>query len=210
MFFCVVFYPHIFISIKQSNRNLYFIISHFTLYYCIPIKNSQLYMYKIIIIYPLTAKVVGAPQMISQPVSSIFPCSPLPFGTWRTPGLSISWCCLHTSSPVCLVFFPLSLCLARWFWPDLINGRHDHTTAACVSLRWSEGLWVVQLPAGSWHRLPSWYNGLWMRCLVACIFFLFNYFNLCVNATGLVCHRLGLLDTDLHAVGCGGFVETLN
>ena len=75
MFFCVFFYPHIFISIKQSNRNLYFIISHFTLYYCIPIKNSQLYMYKIIIIYPLTAKVVGAPQMISQPVSSIFPCS---------------------------------------------------------------------------------------------------------------------------------------
>ena len=35
-----------------------------------------------IIIYPLTARVVGAPQMISQPVSSIFPCSPLPFGTW--------------------------------------------------------------------------------------------------------------------------------
>ena len=27
----------------------------------------------IIIIYPLTARVVGAPQMISQPVSSIFP-----------------------------------------------------------------------------------------------------------------------------------------
>ena len=30
-----------------------------------------------IIIYPLTARVVGAPQMISQPFSSIFPCSPL-------------------------------------------------------------------------------------------------------------------------------------
>ena len=28
---------------------------------------------KIIIIYPLTARVVGALQMISQPVSSIFP-----------------------------------------------------------------------------------------------------------------------------------------
>ena len=38
------------------------------------------------------------------------------------------------SSSVCLVFFPLSLCLARWFWPDLMNGRHDHTTAVCVSL----------------------------------------------------------------------------
>ena len=43
----------------------------------------------IIIIYPLTARVVGAPQMISKLVSSIFPCSPLPSGTCRTPGLSI-------------------------------------------------------------------------------------------------------------------------
>ena len=44
----------------------------------------------IIIIYPLTARVVGAPYMISQQVSSIFACSPLPSGTRRTPGLSIS------------------------------------------------------------------------------------------------------------------------
>ena len=36
------------------------------------------------------------------------------------------------------------------------------------------------------------------------------YFNLCVDATGVVCHQLGLLGIDLHAVGCGGFVETLN
>ena len=31
------------------------------------------------LIYPLTTQVVGAPQMISQPVFSIFPCSPLPW-----------------------------------------------------------------------------------------------------------------------------------
>ena len=43
-----------------------------------------------IIIYFLTARVVGAPKMISQPVFSIFSCSPLPSGTCRTPGLSIS------------------------------------------------------------------------------------------------------------------------
>ena len=43
----------------------------------------------IIIIYRLTVRIVGAPLMISQPVSSIFPCSPLPSGTWRSPGLSI-------------------------------------------------------------------------------------------------------------------------
>ena len=28
--------------------------------------------------------------------------------------------------------------------------------------------------------------------------------------TGVVCHQLGLLSTDVYAVGCGGFVETLN
>ena len=85
-----------------------------------------------------------------------FSCSPLPSGTCRTPGLSISTCCLPTSSFVRLVFFPLSPCLARWFWPDLMNGKHDHTTAVCVSLRSSGDLHVVQLPAGSWHGLPRW------------------------------------------------------
>ena len=42
------------------------------------------------LIYSPTTRVVGAPQMMSQPVSSFFPCSPLPSGTWRTPGLSIA------------------------------------------------------------------------------------------------------------------------
>ena len=27
----------------------------------------------------------------------------------------------------CLVFLPLSLCLARWFWHDLMNVKHDLT-----------------------------------------------------------------------------------
>ena len=36
------------------------------------------------------------------------------------------------------------------------------------------------------------------------------YFDLCVDAMGVVCHQLGLLGTDLHAVGCGGFLETRN
>ena len=110
----------------------------------------------IIIINPLTMRVAGAPQMILQPVFSIFPCSTLPSGTCQTPGLSIPWCCLPTPCFVCLVFFPLALCLARWFWPDLMNGKHDHTTAVCVSLQLSGDLPVVQLPAGSWHGLPRW------------------------------------------------------
>ena len=36
------------------------------------------------------------------------------------------------------------------------------------------------------------------------------YFDLCTDATGVVCHQLGLLGTDLHTVGRGGFIETLN
>ena len=31
-----------------------------------------------------------------------------------------------------------------------------------------------------------------------------------VDATSVVCHQLGLLGTDLHVVGCAGFVETIN
>ena len=42
-----------------------------------------------------------------------------------------------------------------------------------------------------------------------CLKLLSIYFDLCVDATGVVCHQLGLLGTDLHAVGCRGFVETL-
>ena len=36
------------------------------------------------------------------------------------------------------------------------------------------------------------------------------HFDLCVDAIGVVCHQLGLLATDLHAIGCGGFVKKLN
>ena len=38
----------------------------------------------------------------SQPVFFIFLCSPQPSGTCRNPCLSIPWCCLPTSSSVCL------------------------------------------------------------------------------------------------------------
>ena len=36
------------------------------------------------------------------------------------------------------------------------------------------------------------------------------YFDLFADAAGVVCHQLGVLGIDLHAIGCGGFVETLN
>ena len=37
----------------------------------------------------------------------------------------------------------------------------------------------------------------------------FTLISACVDATGVVCHQLGLLGTVLHAVGRGGFVKTL-
>ena len=91
----------------------------------------------IIVIYSLIARVVGAPQMISQPRSSIFLCSSLPSGTLRLQGQSNPWCYLLTSSSVHLVFSSLSLCRAWWFGPDLMNGRHVHATAVGVSLPWA-------------------------------------------------------------------------
>ena len=96
------------------------------------------------LIYPLTARVVGAPQMISQSVSSIFPCSPLPSWTWQTPGLSIPECCLPTSSFVCLVFFPLSLCLCK-----MVLARPDEQETCPYHCS-------LSLFTGSWDGLPRW------------------------------------------------------
>ena len=40
--------------------------------------------------------------------------------------------------PPCLL--PPFTVPCKMVWPDLMNGRHNHTTAVCVSLRWSERL----------------------------------------------------------------------
>ena len=77
------------------------------------------------LIYTLTERVVGAPQMIRNlftPFSSVLHC---PLGLGES-GPVHSLCCLPASSSVCFVFFPLSLCHARWFWPDLMNARPYH------------------------------------------------------------------------------------
>ena len=90
--------------------------------------------YFIFIINPLMVRVAGAPLMISQPVSSILPVLRCPLGLHGLqacpfpvavfPHLILS---ALSSSP--------SLCLARLFWPDLMNRRRDHTTAVCISLQ---------------------------------------------------------------------------
>ena len=113
------------------------------------------------LIYPLTARVVGAPQMISQPVSSIFfpvlHCHHLANSRpVHSPMLSSHhFLCLPCLLPLFIV--PCKMVLARPVdRTDLMNVRHDHTTAVCVSLPWSGGLRVVRLPAGSWHGLLRW------------------------------------------------------
>ena len=42
-----------------------------------------------------------------------------------------------------------------------------------------------------------------------CLKLLSIHFDLCVDAIGVVCHQLGILGTDLHAIVCGGFVKML-
>ena len=59
----------------------------------------------------------------------------------------------------------------------------------------------------SWRVSQAWNRQQMEAC--DCLKLLSIYFDFCVDATGVVCHQLGLLGTDLYAVGSGGFVETL-
>ena len=71
---------------------------------------------------------------------------------------------------------------------------------------------VVSAIPGDYLRLGSLISYNWAQVFEAydCLKLLSTNFDLCVDATGVVCHQLGLLGTDLNAVGCGGFVEALN
>ena len=105
--------------------------------------------------YPLTTGVVRAPQMTLQPVSSIFLHCRLGRGELQ-------------ACPACLVFFPLSLCIARLFWQDLMKrDTFPYHFSLHFFLHWSGDLHVVWLPAGSWHRLSHWQCGLCVKCVVS-------------------------------------------
>ena len=78
---------------------------------------------------------------------------------------------LMLSAHLCLVFFPLSRCLATWFWPDMINGRRGHTTPVCVSLQWSRwsssgpiACWILARTSSlvTWSCLGDWWG--WSLC----------------------------------------------
>ena len=105
------------------------------------------------------------------------PCSPLPSGTWRTPGLSTPWCCLPTSSSDCFVLFFLSLCLARWFWPDLMN------TPPAPSF-----FWLMLFCCWFFFYLyPMLKDLLLTDCFLKCILFQFWFFDIsCPESTANV------------------------
>ena len=68
---------------------------------------------------------------------------------------------------------------------------------------------MLLLSVLSWGVPPAWNpHQVFEAC--DCLKRLSIHFHLCVDATGVVCHQLSLLGTNLHAVGCGGFVKTLN
>ena len=73
---------------------------------------------------------------------------------------------------------------------------------------------MLLLPVLSWRVSQAWnpirYNVAQVFEACDCLKLLSIHFDLCVDATGVVCYQLGLLGTDLHVVDCGGFVKTLN
>ena len=81
-----------------------------------------------------------------------FPCSPLPSGTWRTPGLSIPWYCrLFFCLPCLLLPFTVSckIVLARPYERETCP-YHCRLRLFTMVRRLSCG----PIPSGSWHGLP--------------------------------------------------------
>ena len=143
----------------------------------------------VIIINPLTTRVVGAPQMILQPVFSIFPVFHCPLG------LAELQACLFPDVVfpplfvvVCLVFFSLSLCPEKWFWPNLPNRRHAHATSACLFIRVRRSLcgqiacWILaQTSSVVTQSSYQMHSILWYRLIPWLVFF---FEALLANATG--------------------------
>ena len=108
----------------------------------------------IIIINPLTARVIGETDDFTTRFLHFFPVlhSPLGLGKLQAcPFPDVVFPPLRLSA---LSSSPFHCALQDGF--GQMNVGHVYTTAVCISLRWSGGLCVVRLPAGSWHGLPRW------------------------------------------------------
>ena len=66
------------------------------------------------------------------------------------------------------IFFCL-LCLLPPFTVPcrMVLARPDKRETFCISSKWSRGLHVVWMFAGSWHGLPGWKHCLCMKCIVS-------------------------------------------
>ena len=89
-------------------------------------------------------------QMTSQPLSSVFLCSPLPSRLGELRAGSFPDVVFAPLFSVCLVFFSLSPCLTKWFGPDLMNGRfcsHHFSLRLFTTVRRSSccptGFWTL-------------------------------------------------------------------
>ena len=108
--------------------------------------------------YPFTARVVGAPRMTSQLSFLHFAVLHCPMGHGELQACRFPDVVFPPLFLSAFVFFLFSLCLARWFWPDLMNGRHDNTTAVCVSR-------VTMVRRSSYGPIACWISA-WASSLV--------------------------------------------
>ena len=117
--------------------------------------------------YPLTARVVGAPQLISQPVSYIFPVLHCPLGLAELQA--------GPFPDVVLPPLPLSALLLSPFTVPckMVLARHNeretwshHCSLCLFTMVWRSSCG----PIACWilARTPRWWHSLCMRCMVSC------------------------------------------
>ena len=173
---------------------------------------------------------VWAPQMTSQPVSSIFLCSPMPSGTCWTPGLSIPDVVFPPIFLSALSSSPFHCAVQNGFGQTCSSAVRVHDSQAyrkidvtrerisrilelreilCHSKQVST-LSIVLLSVLHWRVSQAWNPhqlqlspGTWSLWLSQASVHLLNSALMSLVS----CHKLGLLGNDLHAVGCGGFVD---
>ena len=144
---------HVIISYAICRYILCYMSLYLRLHITLPHATCHYHML-IIIIYPVTTKVVGAPQIILQPVSSIFPCSPLPSDLANSRPVHSLLLSSHLFlCPPCLlppVTVPCKMLLAR---PDELETWPYHCSLSLYNgqevFMWSDCLLVTDFLVGN-------------------------------------------------------------